>query len=261
MNYFNKLVVGLAIGLTACGGDIEGMGDKPQALGQSTESLTAYGFYGIRVDGANTQRLCAAVPSASQICVLPDTKTIRVKLDTAGMHPDDATLAQQWVTAIINNTYNPLYGTAGAGWHWLEATTQVKLAIKYGAVDDSFGADATDIRRYLRITCKSSSPALTENPSTNGTYHVCSSWSAVVDTEKMYAHNSVNMTQQIHHAVAIAMMAPAGIGVGNITPGKITNQIMAQTSFASTSLSARDACALTKFDPTDLTTINFVGGC
>lgn len=242
----------------ACGGDL---GEMPLDLGQGTEELQAFGFYGIRVDGANTQRLCAAVPSASQICVLPDSKTIRVKLDTAGMHPDDAALAQQWVTAIINNTYNTWYGTMGPGWHWLEATTQVKLTIKYGAVDDSFGADSTDIRRYLRITCKSSSPALTENPATNGTYHVCSSWSATVDTEKMYAHNPAVMTQQIHHAVAIAMMAPAGIGVGNITPGKITNQIMAQTTFASTGLSNRDVCALTKFDPADLTTINFVGGC
>ena len=237
-------------------------GGASTALGQTRQELSAFGFYGVRRDGANNQRLCASVPGPTQLCYYPSQKRVRVNLVTTGMTSGDSQLATQWVTAIIDNTFNKAGGKyEPTGFTWQQTIHQPAVTIKKGVVDDSLGADNTDIRRYLRLSCDQSTGALTENPAKDGSYFTCTFWNATIDLDKMRTYKSDKMSQMIHHTVAVAMLAPAGIGVGTITAGLVTQQTLATSGFLITVVSDRDLCAMTKFVPTNDGTVNFVGGC
>lgn len=255
MNRYLGLIGAGLLGF-GCGGE-----SFDQDFDRRGQDVLSYGFYGVRNDQGNRQRLCAQVPGTSQQCLLPANKQVRVRLNTTGMSSEDASRSQTWVTAIINNTFNSNEDYLETGFSWLQTIHQPKVTIVQGTVDNSVGDSSSDIRRYLRLTCNQVGAAMTENPAKNGTYHACNSWTANIDFAKLRTFDGSHMDQMTHHAIAISMLAPAGIGVSLVDPILVTYQNISRTSYASTGLTERDYCAMRIYDPTDLSNVNFSTQC
>ncbi len=243
--------------------------DAAPELGTTTEAVSAYPFYGIRIETSTetNQRLCAGVPSVDQKCFLPSTKTIRIKMDTTGMNAEEIALTGQWIYGIpefplsgIVNTLTDQYGADG--WSWAIVTdNNYNVQIKKGAVGGSISVD--DVRSYWSVVCPTTSrgPVLPETPPRNGTVQICNKYVVTMDYNKLRQKCSTCMSQQIHHVLGLALITPAGMGVQGITPGLLTDMNLAQTSHKSSTLRKRDKCAIKNYNAADPSQIVFNNAC
>lgn len=257
-----KLIVILflyALALAGCGAP-----DEELELGQLDEGITAQlNGQGWRLDGGqlgNLQKTCTSAGGSGQKCMLPGDKAITVRLDTTGMSSADTTTATNAVSGTISS-FNTQFSSGG--WSFATGMISPDLRIVKGTTDNVAGA--TDIRRYVTLSCALAGSVLTEPPpGYDGTYQRCASIVATVDYDKITSSFGggapTAVPNVIGHAIGSAIAASASAGIIGGNGGRITSQTTSATA-KNVTLSSVEQCRVNSYVATSSSSITLQNTC
>jgi hypothetical protein len=243
-----------------------GCGAPPEELEleQLDEGITAQlNGQGWRLDGGqlgNAQKTCVSAGGTGQKCMLPGDKSITIRLDTAGMASSDVTAATASVNSVISS-FNAQFSSGG--WSFATGNISPDLRIVKGTTDNVAGA--TDIRRYVTLSCALEGSVLTEPPpGYDGTYRRCANVVATVDYPKITASfgggSPGAVPNVITHAVGSAIAASASAGLIGGNAGRITSQTTS-SSAKNITLSSIEQCRVNSYVATSTSSITLQNTC
>lgn len=190
--------------------------------------------YGWRSDGTNVGMQCSG-GSTSQVCNVPATKTVRVKVDTTGMVAVDIPKATAQRDALIT-AYNNQY--SGNGWSFSSQTSNLQIEWKAGTVSNLGAAD--DWRQFARPSCVSFS-TLTET--VDGSYRACGSIVVTVDYDKIFGtFGDAGMSAALKHIMGASMQMRAGVGLQTNDSTRISFNKVSATAARNTTMTSREQC-------------------
>lgn len=233
-------------------------------LGQLDEGITAQlNGTGFRLDGGQAGgagKICTGSGGTGQKCMLPQDKAVKIRLDTTGMSSADTTSATNAVNGTISSFTSQF---ASGGWTFGLQNISPDLRIVKGTTDNVAGA--TDIRRYVTLSCALAGSVLTEpSPGYDGTYQRCTNIVATVDYDKITASFGggvpTAVPNVIAHAIGSAIAAATSAGIIGGNGGRITSQTTS-SSAKNLTLSTIEQCRVNSLDLSSTSSITLQNTC
>jgi hypothetical protein len=223
--------------------------EEPGEIGTAVQEIQALGFMGWRGEStAQRGRLCADVIASenAQLCILPAQKANKFHIEPVGFVAND--YAQVVDGFLGTKAVWEFLGIEDIGWTWTQGTAN-DYNVRIMADNVNGSAYATDdVRRWVSIACEAMSPQLTEPTPLVGKWHRCSKITIRIDVADMFADgaDASKRNPRLQQGGALGLVWGAGLGLGNINPGTIT-QRQSANGFLSQGVSSREYCALETF--------------
>lgn len=216
-------------------------------IGQVAQEISSFGFMGWRAESVNQRgRLCADVIAAEgdQICMLPASTNVRYYVDptTFSVANYNELRFQALLHSDALNTYLP-----SLGWTYGQGTAAAyTVKIVGGTVNAAAYTDTADVRRWVSVSCDSSSGNLDEPIPLVGKWKRCGAITVTIDVVGMLSDGCTGCRQvRLRQGAGVAVAVwGSGLGIGNIDPHTVFQRTQTMGEWLSVEPSDRNACAL-----------------